>query len=149
MLTYKTSDSNHWINQQPTPGGASKLTDLTDVSINALTLGDKQTLTYNVTDTKWENKDPNTLLTGLTSDVTITSPSNGQVLTYNATPGMWENENPNIALSGLTTDVTIISPSDGQFLIYNGLIVNGKIQRLIELVHLLIVNWFLEQDQLL
>ena len=91
VLTFKTSDSNHWINQQP-QAGSSALADDTDVNINNLTLGDGQVLTYYVTDTKWENKDPNKRLEGLTDDVTITSPSGGQLLTYNGTSNIWTNQ---------------------------------------------------------
>ena len=68
------------------------LADDTDVSINNLTLGDGQILTYSGTDTKWENKDPNKRLEGLTDDVTITSPSGGQLLTYNGTSNIWTNQ---------------------------------------------------------
>ena len=63
VLTFKVADSNHWTNQQPSGGGGSStLAGDTDVSINVLTLGDGQTLTYHATDTKWENKDPNTFI---------------------------------------------------------------------------------------
>ena len=68
--------------------------NLTDVSINGLTLGDGQVLTYSGTDSKWENKDPNIALSGLTTDVTISSPSGGQILTYNGTSHIWNNMTP-------------------------------------------------------
>lgn len=72
-------------------GGASAMSDLTDVDLTGLTNG--KILKYNSVTQKWECA----VETGGASDladlgdVDLTTPTNGQVLTYDATARKWKN----------------------------------------------------------
>lgn len=98
-------------------GGASALTNLTDVDITTPT--DGQGLVYNNSTQKWENND---ISVSSLSDINLTNLSNGQILKYDSANQQWVNANESgggsSTLSGLS-DVDITSPSVGQGLIYD------------------------------
>ena len=86
-------------------GGASALTDLTDVAVSSPSNG--QVLKYDSTSGKWVNGTGgggSSTLSGL-SDVTITSPTDGQGLVWDATEGKWVNGTS----GGSGTTYTVIS----------------------------------------
>ena len=60
-----------------------------------------------------------TALSGLTTDVTISSPANNQVLQYSSGSSKWINSPVSVYMSTLI-DCVINSPSNGQLLQYNG-----------------------------
>lgn len=117
---YRTSDEGG--------GGASALTDLTDVNVSSPS--DGQVLKYDSTTQKWKNEnesgggsvndvtlDGNSVVNGqgtavLTTpnvndlkDTNISNPSNGQTLQYNASAQKWENATP--ASGGNVDDVKV------------------------------------------
>ena len=84
-----------------------------------------QTMVYNSTTSKWENRTPAVstppTVTTLT-DTNITNPVNGQIIQYNGTTNRWENitsNSTNPSLSGLS-DTTITTPTNGQVIQWNG-----------------------------
>lgn len=117
---YRTSDEGG--------GGASALTDLTDVNVSSPS--DGQVLKYDSTTQKWKNEnesgggsvedvtlDGTSVVNGqgvaeLTTpnvndlkDTNISSPSSGQILQYNAATQKWENATP--ASGGNVDDVKV------------------------------------------
>ena len=117
---YRTSDEGG--------GGASALTDLSDVNVSSPSNG--QVLKYDAQNEKWVNEDESgggnvedvTLdgnsvvnqqgVAALTTpnvsnlkDTNISNPSNGQTLQYNATTNKWENTTP--ASGGNVDDVKV------------------------------------------
>ena len=104
-------------------GGATVLSDLTDVVITALSNG--QLLQYDSIAGKWKNVTLSpggaTALSALT-DVDISSLLDGQLLQYDSTAGKWKNVTMSpggaTALSALT-DVDLTSLQNGQMLIYD------------------------------
>ena len=93
------------------PGGASDLADLDDVSIDNPELG--QLLVYD--GNKWENQfasiSPITPVTlASLQDVRISSVSNDQILRYNSTASKWENEDmPVIPAAQVNSDWNAVS----------------------------------------
>lgn len=116
-----TEDVNSVIIDITGGGGASALTDLTDVSISSLL--NNQFLRYDSTLLKWTNQTV-AIVSNLDSitDVAIIAPSAGQVLTYNGS--IWVNQAPGAGgLSDLDSlsDVVISSPVLGQILAFDGI----------------------------
>ena len=104
-------------------GGATVLSDLTDVVITALSNG--QLLQYDSAAGKWKNVTLSpggaTALANLT-DVDLTSLQNGQLLQYDSTAGKWKNVT--LSPGGATTlaalsDVDLNSLADGEILQYD------------------------------
>ena len=105
----------------PPPIALSSLSDVNLAYGGGVAAG--KVLTYNVFGyTGWTALTPNSYLSGLTSDVTITGPTNGQVLTYDSGTSKWINQAPAgggaTNLDGLT-DVTLVAPTNGQILMYD------------------------------
>ena len=103
-------------------GGATVLSDLTDVTIAMLANG--QILQYDSTTQKWKNVNLPTLSAAIATltDVSLASLQDGQILQYNGVSGKWENAT--ISPGGATslaalTDVALTSLADGQMLIYD------------------------------
>ena len=103
-------------------GGATVLSDLTDVTIAMLANG--QILQYDSATNKWKNVNLPTLTAAISTltDVALASLQDGQILQYNGVSGKWENAT--ISPGGATslaalTDVALTSLGDGQMLIYD------------------------------
>lgn len=103
-------------------GGATVLSDLTDVTIAMLANG--QILQYDSAEGKWKNVNLPTLSAAISTltDVALASLQDGQILQYNGVSGKWENAT--ISPGGATslaalTDVALASLQDGQMLIYD------------------------------
>lgn len=103
-------------------GGATVLSDLTDVTIAMLANG--QILQYDSTSNKWKNVNMPALTAAISTltDVNLTDLADGQILQYNGVSGKWENAT--ISPGGATslaalTDVALTSLQDGQMLIYD------------------------------
>lgn len=93
------------------PGGASDLSDLDDVTLSDLE--NDQIIRYNSTTEKWENKNmPSGSVSDLSDldDVAISSVSNDQILRYNSTSEKWENEDmPAIPAAQVNSDWNAVS----------------------------------------
>ena len=103
-------------------GGATVLSDLTDVTIAMLANG--QILQYDSTAGKWKNVNLPALTAAISTltDVNLTDLADGQILQYNGVSGKWENTtvSPGGATSlAALTDVALTSLQDGQMLIYD------------------------------
>ena len=103
-------------------GGATVLSDLTDVTIAMLANG--QILQYDSTSSKWKNVNLPALTAAISTltDVNLTDLADGQILQYNGVSGKWENAtvSPGGATSlAALTDVALTSLQDGQMLIYD------------------------------
>jgi len=102
--------------------GATKLTELTDTSINDLQ--NNNILVYNSTTEKWENQTQSSSVNVINDigDVNITNIQNGQRLVYNSSNSKWENstitDNNTDNLNDLT-DTNLDSIANNETLIYN------------------------------
>ena len=120
VLTWNDTDGV-WVATAPSGGGggATELSDLTDVVISTPT-GD-QFLVYNGDTSQWENTTVSIPqdLSDL-NDVSISTISDGQFLVYNNALSQWENETVSIpsTLEDLS-DTNISSPIVGDFLRYS------------------------------
>ena len=134
ILQYSSALSK-WINATLT-NGSSTLATLTDCSVSSpsndqiLVFTTASSLnkwtpytisgaTFNDT-TKTITVSGTTALSGLTTDVTISSPANNQVLQYNSTLSKWVNSTLSTGSSTLATltDCSVSSPSNDQILVF-------------------------------
>ena len=123
---YQDAPTFHWErrNTQPSEGGASNLTDLSDVSI--ATPSDGQVLTYDAENHVWKNASGGSASVaelGDIGDVDLDNLVDGQTLVWDATSSKWVNGSGgsgSVDELGDIGDVNLTSPVDGQFLTYDG-----------------------------